>query len=113
MELNYKKAGIIHNIVETKLNEVLYDAIILSSAGINSLGLTQKISQIFSTSEIIPSAGQGVVALQCRDDDEGIDVLLCITKIECINDHADIRGVLAGLAHMRDLDQFERRFVYL
>jgi hydroxymethylbilane synthase len=59
-----------------KLNENLYDAIILSYAGIDSLGLSQKISQIFSTSEIIPCAGQGVIALQCRDNDEGLIELL-------------------------------------
>ena len=59
-----------------KLNENLYDAIILSYAGIDSLGLNQKISQIFSTSEIIPCAGQGVIALQCRDNDEGLIELL-------------------------------------
>ena len=53
-----------------KLNENLYDAIILSYAGIDSLGLNQNISQTFSTSEIIPCAGQGVIALQCRDSDE-------------------------------------------
>ena len=59
-----------------KLNENLYDAIILSYAGIKSLGLEEKISQTFATSEIIPSAGQGVIALQCRkNDQELIDVL--------------------------------------
>ena len=59
-----------------KLNENLYDAIILSYAGINSLGLNQKISQTFSTSEIIPCAGQGVIALQCRNNDEELIELL-------------------------------------
>jgi len=59
-----------------KLNENLYDAIILSYAGIDSLGLNQNISQTFSTSEIIPCAGQGVIALQCRDNDEGLIELL-------------------------------------
>ena len=59
-----------------KLNENLYDAIILSYAGINSLGLNKKISQTFSTSEIIPCAGQGVIALQCRDKDEKLIELL-------------------------------------
>ena len=35
-----------------------------------------KISEIFSTEEIIPSAGQGVIALQCREnDDETIFIL--------------------------------------
>ena len=59
-----------------KLNENLYDAIILSYAGIKSLGLDKNISQIFLTSEIIPSAGQGVIALQCRKDDKEIINLL-------------------------------------
>ena len=59
-----------------KLNENLYDAIILSYAGIKSLGLEKKITQTFSTSKIIPSAGQGVVALQCRKDDKKLIKLL-------------------------------------
>jgi len=59
-----------------KLNENLYDAIILSYAGIDSLGLNQNISQTFSTSEIIPCAGQGVIALQCRNNDEELIELL-------------------------------------
>ena len=75
-DLKYK---LIRGNVDTrikKLKDGLYDAIILSYAGINSLGLKEKISQTFSTSEIIPSAGQGVVALQCREDDEVIIELL-------------------------------------
>ena len=59
-----------------KLNENLYDAIILSYAGINSLGLNENISQTFSTSEVIPCAGQGVIALQCRNNDEELIELL-------------------------------------
>ena len=59
-----------------KLKENLYDAIILSYAGINSLGLNQNISQTFSTSEIIPCAGQGVIALQCRNNDKDLIELL-------------------------------------
>jgi len=59
-----------------KLNNNLYDAIILSYAGINSLGLNQNISQTFSTSQMIPCAGQGVIALQCRNNDEELIELL-------------------------------------
>ena len=44
--------------------------------GINSLGLNQIISQTFSTSEMIPCAGQGVIALQCRNHDEELIELL-------------------------------------
>jgi|TARA_B110000263_G_scaffold61094_1_gene52478 hydroxymethylbilane synthase len=59
-----------------KLNEGLFDAIILSYAGIQSLGLENKISQTFTTSEMIPCAGQGVIALQCRNNDKEIIELL-------------------------------------
>ena len=75
-DLDYK---LIRGNVDTrikKLNEKLYDAIILSYAGIQSLKLDKNISQIFSTREIIPSVGQGVVALQCRKNDSEIIKLL-------------------------------------
>jgi len=75
-DLNYK---LIRGNVDTrikKLNEKLYDAVILSYAGIQSLKLDKNISQIFSTREIIPSVGQGVVTLQCRKNDSEIIKLL-------------------------------------
>ena len=75
-DLNYK---LIRGNVDTrikKLKDNLYDAIILSYAGIQSLNLKENISQTFSTSEIIPSAGQGVVALQCRENDKELINLL-------------------------------------
>ena len=59
-----------------KLNEGLYDAIVLSYAGIKSLALEGNIVEVFSTKEIIPSAGQGVVALQCRENDDQINSIL-------------------------------------
>ena len=62
-----------------KLNEGLYDAIILSYAGIKSLTIEDKITEVFSTEEIIPSAGQGIIALQCRNDDN--EIILILDKI--------------------------------
>ena len=59
-----------------KLKEGLYDAVILSYAGIKYLKLENEISEVFSTQEIIPSAGQGIIALQCREDDMEIISLL-------------------------------------
>ena len=53
-----------------KLNDGVYDAIILSYAGIKSLNMSKHISEIFSVEDLIPSAGQGVISLQCRDNDE-------------------------------------------
>jgi hydroxymethylbilane synthase len=83
-----------------KLNENLYDAIILSYAGIKSLGLVEKITQTFSTSEIIPSAGQGVIALQCREDDHKLISILNKINHEqtynCIKAERNVLKVLDG-----------------
>ena len=59
-----------------KLNDGLYDAIILSYAGIESLKLNNLISEIFSVGNLIPSAGQGIISLQCRQDDDDIISIL-------------------------------------
>ena len=81
-----------------KLNDGLYDAIILSYAGIKSLEIEDKITEIFSIEEIIPSAGQGIIALQCRNNDiEIISVLDAINDKETsIRAHAE-RNVLKVL----------------
>jgi len=65
-----------------KLDEGQYDAIMLSYAGLDALSLNSRISQTFSVSEILPSAGQGIIALQCRSDDHEIK-----TALNKINDH--------------------------
>ena len=59
-----------------KLNDGIYDAIILSYAGIKSLKMDDNISEIFSVEDIIPSAGQGIISLQCREDDDDIISIL-------------------------------------
>jgi len=84
-DINYK---LIRGNVDTrlnKLNEKLYDAVILSYAGIQSLKLDQKISQIFSTKEIIPSVGQGVIAVQCRAND--LEMINLLNKINHTSTH--------------------------
>ena len=40
------------------------------------------------------------------------DVLFGIAEVERVNDHANIRRVLAGLANMGDLDELESSFVH-
>ena len=99
-DLNYK---IIRGNVDTrikKLRDQLYDAIILSYAGIKSLNLNEKVSQIFQTSEIIPSAGQGVIALQCRKNDE--DLIEMLKKInhqptyDCVKAERNVLKILEG-----------------
>ena len=87
------KCKLIRGNVDTRirrLKENSYDAIILSYAGINSLGLGKNISQTFSTTELIPCAGQGVIALQCRNNDEELIELL--KKINHQSTHSSIKA---------------------
>ncbi len=98
-DLNYK---LIRGNVDTrikKLNDGLFDAIILSYAGIQSLNLNKKVSQIFSTSEIIPSVGQGIVALQCRENDKNL-----IKLLDQVNDQSTHNCVLAERNFLKILE---------
>ena len=99
-DLKYK---LIRGNVDTRikqLNDDLYDAIILSYAGLKSLNIDEQISQIFSTQEILPSVGQGVVALQCRKNDK--HTLELLNKINhkktsiCVNAERYLLKVLEG-----------------
>ena len=68
--------------VDTRIKKLMdgdYDAIILSYAGIKYLNLEDKISEIFSVQDVIPSAGQGIIAIQCRENDK--DMISMLKKI--------------------------------
>jgi len=87
-QLKNKRSDLIYKLIRgnvdtriKKLEEGNYDAIILSKAGINSLDLNDKITEEFSTDEVIPCAGQGIIAVQCRENDFEMKELL-----EKIND---------------------------
>ena len=80
-DLKYK---LIRGNVDTRIKKLengAYDAILLSKAGIEALGLTNKITHEFNTEELIPCAGQGIIAVQCRENDQEI-----INILEKIND---------------------------
>ena len=59
-----------------KMNEGIYDGIILALAGVKNLKLEKNIKEIISTSEMLPAVGQGVIAVQCREQDEKIKNVL-------------------------------------
>lgn len=52
-----------------KLDEAQFDAIVLASAGLTRLGLAERITQYLDTTQSLPAPGQGVVGIECRDDD--------------------------------------------
>ena len=52
-----------------KLDSGEYSATILAAAGLKRLGLEHRISRYFTTDEMIPAAGQAILAVQGRADD--------------------------------------------
>ena len=59
-----------------KLDEDQYDSIILAKAGLLSLSIENRISEVFECEKIVPPAGQGTIVLQSREDDDKINSIL-------------------------------------
>lgn len=70
-----------------KLDEGQFDALVLAAAGLKRLGLDTRISRYFSADEILPAAGQGIIAVQgrmgadasCLATYHNADSLACVT----------------------------------
>lgn len=59
-----------------KLDRGEYAAIILAGAGLIRLGLSQRIRQFLTLEESLPAAGQGVLGIECRSEDEKTQALI-------------------------------------
>jgi len=59
-----------------KIEEEKLDAIILAAAGVQTLNLQKNVKKIFSFKEMLPAVGQGVIAVQCRKEDEDTKSIL-------------------------------------
>lgn len=66
-----------------KMQEGQYDAIVLAAAGLRRLGLENMISRYFDVDEMVPSPCQGILGIQCRENDSlVINILSNIDKPE-------------------------------
>ena len=80
-----------------KLDEGQYGALVLAAAGLIRLGLEDRINRYFEPEEILPAAGQGILAVQGRQDGS-------YPWAEEFNDVKTEREVLAERAFVRWLD---------
>jgi hydroxymethylbilane synthase len=74
-----------------------YAATVLACAGLNRMGLQHRMTRVFSESEMIPAAGQGILAVQTRADED-------CTYLSCVDDRASRIAALAERAFVRRLD---------
>lgn len=53
-----------------KLEEGMYDAIVLAAAGLHRMGWQDRITSYLDPSEFVPAIGQGALGIEIRTDDE-------------------------------------------
>lgn len=80
-----------------KLDRGEYSSLILAAAGLQRVGLSNRISRYFSIEEMIPAAGQGILSLQARKD-------LDISFLNEVNDKQTTYAALAERSFVRVLD---------
>ena len=80
-----------------KLDEGQYGALVLAAAGLKRLGLEHRIGRYFTPEEMIPAAGQGILAVQGRRGED----------MSFLNGFADRDAAIAALcerAFVRELN---------
>lgn len=91
--------GVRGNVI-TRLNKLdsgKYSALILAAAGVKRLGLENRISRYFDPSEMIPAAGQGILAVQGRAGED-------YSFLAGYNDPEGEMAALAERAFVTELD---------
>lgn len=73
-----------------KLEEGQYDAVVLAKAGLDRLGWSAKISDVFSPDLMLPAVGQGALGVECRAEDSAVADLLRPL------DHAETRAAVTA-----------------
>ena len=74
-----------------------FSSLVLAGAGLQRVGLSERISRYFSTDEIIPAAGQGILAVQSRKNED-------VSFLSCIHNKESEYAALAERAFVRTLD---------
>lgn len=84
-----------------KLDEGLYDAIILAAAGLIRLGQADRATELLSPQIMLPAIGQGALAIETRRDDQAINSLVraldhAETRLACQAERAFLAGLGGG-----------------
>ena len=80
-----------------KLDRGEFSSLVLAGAGLQRAGLSERISRYFSTDEMIPAAGQGILAVQSRKNED-------VAFLSCIHNKESEYAALAERAFVRTLN---------
>ncbi len=82
-----------------KLDEGQYDAIVLAFAGLHRLGLQSRITQKFTSDEMLPAVGQAALGLETRSNDAF--TIEAVKQLDHIPTHAAVVAERTLLRSMR------------
>lgn len=82
-----------------KMNDGHCDALIMAAAGILRLGYEDVITEMLDTEIMLPAISQGAIAIEIREDDERIQLL-----VDTITDEATRATTLAERSLLRELE---------
>jgi hydroxymethylbilane synthase len=82
-----------------KLDSGDYDALVLAAAGLNRLGLPQRITRLLDTSDCLPAVGQGVLCAEYR-----LDHVALATRLSVLQDPHTVAAVTAERSFLQCLD---------
>lgn len=92
--------------IDTRISKVEsgeYDATLLAMAGLNRIGRSDVVCEVFENAQLIPAAGQGALSIECREEDVEILQALAVlddpyTRLVTAAERSVLVGLDAGCA---------------
>jgi hydroxymethylbilane synthase len=80
-----------------KMHDLQLDAIILACAGVKRMGLQDRIGEILSLEAMVPSAGQGAIAIEIRDEAESSELVNAVNDRKSFDEVAIERTLQSAI----------------
>lgn len=86
--------------IQTRLSKLAeLDGVILAAAGLKRMGLADQVTEYFSTEQILPASGQGILAIETLNAKQSLDALLAH-----VNDAETYCIAVAEMAYLKALN---------
>jgi hydroxymethylbilane synthase len=80
-----------------KMKDGFCHGMIMAAAGLKRLGLEENISELIEPEMLVPAVGQGAIAVECRNDNDMLEIL------EVINHEPTMHAVTAERAFLNEI----------
>lgn len=86
--------------IQTRLSKLAeLDGVVLAAAGLKRMGLADQVTEYFSTEQILPASGQGILAIETLNAKQSIDAILAH-----VNDAETYCIAVAEMAYLKALN---------